>query len=320
MKDLYLNTNRTLDKVGLSVSSLLGFTLLFFAPWYINDEFFLRIMVAAVVNGILAMGFDLTHGFIEIANWGYAALTGLGGYVSALLLINLGITPWVGMIIAGTVCASMGALIGYLTLKMNAIYTSVVSWFMGLGLMSLVRAAEPITRGSNGLSVPLLFDSPWAKPYFLVAVIIAVVVYAVFHLIVKSHYGLAFKALGQDIEAAKTSGVSPIKYKLMNFTVSCFAAGFVAFYAHFVGVLTPDRLANKNLTIILVATFLGGRGSLWGPFVMALILVPILEYMNSLMELKYILYGLLLIAVMIYYPGGLKQLCHTIFGKIRHRH
>lgn len=305
----YNTLNKYVSKIGLSPVSMIGFLVLILAPFYISDEFFLRTMVTAVYFGTLAMGFDLSQGYISVANWGYIGLSGLGGYVSALLLINKGITPWIGMIVAGAVAAGFGCLIGVITLKMNSIFTSIVSWFMGLALMSLTMALEPITRGSNGLTVPLLFSTPWAKPYYFTIAIIALIVFCVLKVVVNSKMGLAFLALGQDVEAAKTSGVYPLKYKLLNFIISCFISGVCgAFYAHFVGIMTPDSLNTSHLITVLVAVFLGGRGSIGGPFVAALILVPVLESMNSLMEVKYIIYGLILIVCMIYYPGGLAEL------------
>lgn len=318
ISNVYEKINKPVSKVGLSPLSLAGFILLFLGPWYITDEFLLRTMVGAVYFGTLAMGFDLSQGFIGVANWGYVALAGLGGYVSALLLINFGLTPWIGMLVAGVVSAGMGCLVGRLTLKMNTIFTSVVSWFMGLALMSLAMVLEPITRGTNGLSVPLLFPTPWGKPYFITITCIALIVFCGLKIIANSKLGFAFRALGQDPEAAKTSGVYPMKYKLMNFIISCFIAGVCgAFNSHFVGVITPDSLNTKHLITVLVAVFLGGRGSVWGPFLAAIILTPLLEYLNSLMELKFILYGLLLIISMIYFPGGLAHFYNKLTAKLK---
>lgn len=317
---MYTLANKKLNKIGLSCVSLVGFIILFLAPWYVKDEFLLRTLVNAVYFGTLAMAFDLSQGYIGVANWGFMGLSGLGGYISALLLINFGITPWIGMIIAGAVAAGLGCLIGFITLKMNALYTSIVAWFLGLALMSLMLALEPITRGSMGLTVPLLFESPWAKNYYLTVVAMALIVFCAINVIVRSKMGLAFLALGQDPEAAKTSGVYARKYKLLNFTISCFIAGALGgFNAHYVGILTPDNLNTKHLITVLVSVFIGGRGSIWGPFIAALILIPILEYMNSLMELKYILYGLLLILSMIYFPGGIARIANTVIRRIKEK-
>ena len=67
---LHNTVNKAVSKVGLSPISTIGFIVLFLAPWYIKDEFLLRTMVGAVYFGTLAMGFDLSQGFIGVANWG----------------------------------------------------------------------------------------------------------------------------------------------------------------------------------------------------------------------------------------------------------
>ena len=100
----------------------------------------------------------------------------------------------------------------------------------------------------------------------------------------------------------------------MNFVVSCFIAGIVGgFYGHFVGVLSPNVLGTRNVVQILVLAYIGGRGSIWGPLLASFIIMPIFESMNSLAEIKYIIYGLLLIVAMIFFPGGLCKLP----GKVR---
>lgn len=79
--------------VGLSPLSLGLFILLALAPSFIQDEYTMHMLVVCLMFGTLAMGFDLSAGFIGVANWGYAALMGLGAYTSALLLMRLGISP-----------------------------------------------------------------------------------------------------------------------------------------------------------------------------------------------------------------------------------
>lgn len=73
-------------------------------------------------------------------------------------------------------------------------------------------------------------------------------------------------------------------------------------------MLSPNVLSTKNVIQILVIAYIGGRGSIWGPLLAAFIIMPIFESMNNLVEIKYIIYGLLLIVSMIYFPGGICKL------------
>ena len=300
-------------KIGLSPLAVVAFLVLSVAPYLVADEYILRLLVMSLMFGTLAMGFDLSAGYIGVANWGYSGLMGLGAYTSALLLMKMGINPWVGTIIGACLAALLGLFIGILTLKMDGMFAAILAWFIGLILMALTNSLAELTRGAQGLNVDLFFATGWAKPYFYVIFGICLLTYVVLRWVTTSNLGLAFNALGQDVEAARTSGVDPMKYKVINFTISCFVAGLCGgFYAHYIGILTPDIMATKHTVEVLVIAYIGGRGSIWGPLFAAFLIVPVFEYLNFLLEYKYVLYGLLLILVMIYYPRGISGLCEDV--------
>jgi len=314
--------NHAIGVYGLSTFSLVGFLLLGMAPYLISDEYILHILAVSLMFGTLAMGFDLSAGYISVANWGYAAMMGLGAYTSALLLINLGISPWIGIFIGALFAALLGLVIGMLTLKMEGMYAAILAWFVGLVLMALAASLQELTRGTLGLNVDLFFETGWTKPYFYVIFLICVVTYMVLRKVTNSKLGLAFTALGLDAEAARFCGVNPMKYKVINFTISCFIAGLCGgFYAHFMGILTPDLMATKHTVEILVIAYIGGRGSIWGPLLAAFLIYPAFEYLNFLLEFKWVIYGALLIVVMIFYPGGLSRFWYSaeayLMGKLK---
>ncbi|MBC2727090.1 branched-chain amino acid ABC transporter permease [Desulfosporosinus sp.] len=309
------NLKHNLGNFGLSPVAIGLFVLLGFAPYLIGDEYILRLLVISLLFGTLAMGFDLSAGYIDVANWGYAGLMGLGAYTSALLLTNLGISPWIGTLAGAFMAAIFGLLIGVLTLKMDGMFAAILAWFIGLILMALTTSLTGLTRGALGLNVDLYFNTGWSKPYFYVIFVICIVTYIVLRRVTNSNLGLAFSALGQDAEAARTCGVDPMKYKVINFTISCFVAGLCGgFYAHFMGILTPDIMSTKHTVEVLVIAYIGGRRSIWGPLLAAFLVVPVFEYLNFLMEFKYVIYGLLLILVMIFYPGGIAHFYNYIVG------
>jgi len=311
---------KKLNIIGLSPLSLSLFILLGLSPGLIQDEYVMHMLVVCLLFGTLAMGFDLSAGFIGVANWGYGALMGLGAYTSALLVVKLGFTPWISIFAGALMAALLGLIIGLLTLRMEGMFAAILAWFVGLVLMALCAALVPLTRGALGLNVPLFFDTGWAKQYAYVMFFICLATFIVLRLITKSNLGLAFNALGQDVEAARTSGVNPMKYKVINFTISCFIAGLCGgFYAHFIGILTPDIMSTKKTVEILVIAYIGGRGSIWGPLLAAFMIIPAFEYLNFLMEYKFVIYGVLLIAVMIFYPSGISGLWNSLISLITNK-
>lgn len=298
--------NCKLSKIGLSLLSLISFIAFGAIPLITNNQYAIRLAITGLMYGTLAMGFDLSAGFINVPNWGYGALMGLGAYISALININFNFSPWITMILGGFAAAFIGFIIAAITMRMEGVYTALLSWFVGLILMAIIAATPDITRGNLGLSVPSLFQSIKNTNYFYTIFVICVSVFIVLRIITRSNLGAAFKALGQDTEAARSSGISPFKYRTINFVVSCFIAGLVGgFYAHFVGVLTPNLLNTTNTITILVYCYIGGRGSIWGPLIASIIITPLFESMNWLFEWKYIIYGSILILIMIYAPDGI---------------
>ncbi|KJR49198.1 Branched-chain amino acid transport system permease protein LivM [Desulfosporosinus sp. I2] len=311
---------KKLNIIGLSPLSLILFIILGLSPSLIKEEYLMHLLVICLLFGTLAMGFDLSAGYIGVANWGYGALMGLGAYTSALLMMKLGISPWIGIFAGALLAGLLGLMIGLLTLRMEGMFAAILAWFVGLVLMALCAALVPLTRGALGLNVDLFFDTGWAKQYAYVMLIICFVTFIALRMITRSNLGLAFNALGQDVEAARTSGVNPMKYKVINFTISCFIAGLCGgFYAHFIGILTPEIMSTKKTVEILVIAYIGGRGSIWGPLITAFMIIPAFEYLNFLLEYKFVIYGLLLIVVMIFYPSGLSGFLNNLSSFVKRK-
>jgi branched-chain amino acid transport system permease protein len=154
--------------------------------------------------------------------------------------------------------------------------------------------------------------------YFLL--VMMVVVYAALRMIIRSRVGLAFRAIGQNFDAAQASGVNPTLYKLLNFTISCACAGlFGGFYAHFVGIVTPDVMDTGHTLEVMALSYIGGSGSLLGGVFAAFLLIPIFDSLKKLMEYRLIIYGMLLILVMIFYPAGLNGLYQKFVQFIQSR-
>ncbi len=316
LKENPLMINRTkniLREFGFTPLGIVALALIALAPLFIDNQYYIHLIVSSLMFGALAMGFDFTVGYINIVNFGYAAFMGVGGYVSAILVTRMGISPWVGLLVAAAVAAALGFLTGILTLRLRGMFAAIMAWFLGIVLMSLASNLVDLTRGQLGLNVPLLFPGASKEPYLYTMLVIVIFTYIILRRMINSKIGLAFKAIGQDLEAAQTSGIDSTKYKVLNFTVSCAFAGLIGgFYGHFVGILTPSVLHTRVTVEILALCYIGGRGSIWGGLLAAFLVIPIFEFLRPLMEIRLIIYGLLLVLVMIYYPGGLAQFLNQV--------
>lgn len=306
--------SRSASRIAALAVLVFALVLPFIPPFTGQD--YQRYLVSAALMAAMAVAFDFTAGYINIVNFGFAAFTGVGAYTSGLLAANLGISPWIGMVVGGAMAGIVGLLTGMLTLRLRGIYAAVMTWFVGLAVMGLARNLTEITRGSLGLNVPLLLDTSDNLPYYYVILGMLVVTIVVLTLVTWSNLGLAFRAIGMNLQAARASGINPTRFLVINFTLSCAFAGWLGgFYAHYYGILTPDIMLTSHTVEILAVAYIGGRGSLWGPAVIAFPMTIAVELMrtqfSNLPGLHLVLYGLVLILVMIYRPSGFAGLVQS---------
>jgi branched-chain amino acid transport system permease protein len=304
--------------LGLVLMAVLA--ILPFVPPF-NQEHILRWLIMGAFLAAQAVAFDFTAGYINVVNFGFAALLGVGAYTSAILAntspvisVQPGLSPWIGMWIGAIVAGLLGLGLGLLTLRLRGIFAAVMAWFVGIALMGLVRNMVSLTRGPLGMAPRSLMDTTSNRPYFYVILVMLLVVYITLKLVTRSKYGLAFKAIGQNFDAARASGINPTTYRVFNFTLSAFFAGWLGgFYAHYLGSLTPATVMHTSKTVeVLALAYIGGRGSLWGGMAVAFPFVFFIEALRSnltdLPGLHLVIYGVLMILVMVYYPDGLAGL------------
>lgn len=298
--------------------------VVFAIPQVIGSGWISSLFISSLMFGTMATAFDLTNGYLGLTNFGFAAFIGLGAYTSALLVVNLGISPWVGVIIGGAVAAVIGFLMGVLTLRLHGIFLACFAWFFAEALRFTFSNLVEITRGYLGLHVPPFptITTPFGTidfthvsrlpPYYLM-LCMSIAILIVLHMIVNTRLGLAWRAIKGDETAARIVGINTTRYKVLNLTISCLLAGIIGgFYGHYIGVLTPDVLGLPLTIQVLTMCYIGGRGTLWGSILGGFILTFMMEALRPLIVisvgLRFIIYGALLVTVMIFIPEGLAKL------------
>jgi branched-chain amino acid transport system permease protein len=326
-----------LSMIGFSPLGLVLIILLALLPFIppFNQEHILRWLVMGAFLAAQSVAFDFTAGYINVVNFGFAAILGAGAYTSAILAntspvlaVQPGLSPWIGIWIGALVAGVLGLGLGILTLRLRGIFAAVMAWFVGIALMGLVRNLTDITRGPLGMNARSFLETTSNRPYFYIILGMLLVVYISLKLVTNSKFGLAFKAIGQNFDAARASGINPTYYRVFNFTLSAFFAGWLGgFYAHYISSLTPQTLMHTSKTVeVLAIAYIGGRGSLWGGMAIAFPFVFFIEFLRSnltqLPGLHLVIYGVLMILVMIYYPSGFSGLYDwarakaiTMFGR-----
>jgi branched-chain amino acid transport system permease protein len=296
---------------------------------YFKQEHILRWLITGAFLAAQAAAFDFTAGYINVVNFGFAAILGLGAYTSAILAntspvlaIQLGWSPWVSIWAGAIVAGVCGLGLGILTLRLRGIFAAVMAWFVGIALLGLANNLTNLTRGPLGMTARSFLDTTSNLPYFYIILAMMFVIYVTLRLVTRSRFGLAFKAIGQNFDAARASGINPTYYRVFNFTISAFFAGWLGgFFAHFIGSLTPQTVMHTSKTVeVLALAYIGGRGSLWGGMAIAFPFVFFIEYLRSnlteLPGLHMVIYGVLMILVMVYYPGGLAGAYYWVKDKL----
>lgn len=315
-----------MSTLGISPVGLVAVLILLVLPFIppFNQEHILRWLVGAALIGAQAIAFDFTTGYINVVNFGFAAFFGVGAYTSGLLAVNLGLSPWIGIFVGALPAGILGLFLGILTLRLRGIFAAVMAWFVGLALLGLTRNLVDLTRGPMGLSTPTLLETASNRPYFYIIVVMMLITYFILKWIVNSHYGLAFRAIGQNFDAAQASGINPTYYRVFNFTLQTIFAGWLGgFYAHYVGILTPQVMLTSRTVEVLAIAYIGGRGSLWGGAAIAFPFIILMEILRSSLPnfpgLHLVIYGLVLIVIMIFYPGGFTKLYNEIANRFWRR-
>ena len=286
------------------------------------DEYWMQVLIWVMFFAYLSAAWNLIGGFAGQYSIGHAALVGIGAYTSSLLLIHAGLTPWVGMLAGGVLAALVGGLIGYPCFRLRGAFFSLVTIafaeMLRVGLELTDRLGPLEINGVRGLLLPVAGDRPWQfqftskRPYYYVMLALLLLVLAAGWAVKRSRLGYYLAAIRDDEDAVAALGINPARVKLAAMMLSSFFAALGGtFYAQLVGYITPTRTISLDFSVqMVIMAVLGGIGTVLGPLWGALVLVPIAEitralWGGSLQGIHLIVYGVLLILVILYWPQGI---------------
>ncbi len=265
-----------------------GFLTLLLFP-LLNQWLDLRLHVTAInilIFAILALGLNITVGMAGMLDLGYAAAFALGAYTVGVLATSL--QPWAVpfrsgnlllLLLAGAVAAGLlGALVGLLTGRLHNEYLALVTFAVGVMMLSSLRNLSGLTNGASGISgVPALslfgarLSSPFVRYYIVLSVMLLVALLC--HSLLCSRLGRAWAAVSADELAAASAGVSPGQVKLLAFGISGAVAGLAgALFATSFGYLTPNLAEFRISALVLIMVVLGGSRRVVGAIVGAIVI------------------------------------------------
>lgn len=304
---------------------LLGFLvalLVLLLPFVVRDRYFQHLLVLSGIFIMLSTSWNLLAGYAGLLNLGHAAFFGIGGYTSALLALKLGISPWIGLPLAGIVASLFGVCLGVPSFRLSGPYLAITT----IGFSEILRLVTmnwvELTRGSLGLygippftpiQLPLGFSLSFVseKEFYYLVLIFAALTLGFMRKLTHSEFGITLKSMREDELGAESIGINTSRYKLTVFMISAFLAGFSgSLYAHYIRLISPEMLALSETFSVLTMVMVGGLGTLFGPVLGAVLLTFLSEGLRFFedmvkIDIRFIIYGALLMLTILFMRNGL---------------
>lgn len=284
----------------------------------VRQAYVRHVLITACIFSVLSQFYNLTYGFVGVYNFGYAAFFGIGAYASSILATDVGIPVVISMLLATAISALFGFILMIPCLRMHGFTPGIVTLAFGEITRILISAAG-FTNGEMGYwGIVPLFKSD--QSYAVFAMLMVIVSMVGIALLMKSKVGLAFRTIRDDQQAAESIGNNVKAYKLLAMTVSCAGAGFVgAFYAHYLMTITPNICGLGYTTEILCMSLFGGVGTIIGPAIGGIVLTILTELLRFLEDYRLLIYGLLMVIVIMFFPKGMMGIYERIKQLVIHK-
>jgi branched-chain amino acid transport system permease protein len=298
-------------------------------PFFL-DRFFLSLALLILLWAFLGNAWNIMGGYTGLFSFGHAMFYGIGAYTSTVLLVDYSVSPWVGMLAGAMIAGLFGAFVGYLLSRFG-----VKGHFFALGTFAIAEMVRLLAtefefiNTSIGIHIPLVrgdsllrlqFEETFSN-YYYVILILFLIGQIITITIVRNKLGYYFQAIREDDEAAGAVGVNVQRYKVISIAISgALTAIGGSFFAQYFLFIDPTIVFGVSVSVqILLRPIVGGVGTIWGPFVGALLLTPLAELTRRIVRepptfLNFIqgragvdvmLFGAILIAVVLFMPDGL---------------
>jgi len=291
---------------------------LLFLPLVLHNAVALTILIFTFILGILAVSFNLIFGYTGQLSMFHAAAFGIAAYATHLAIAHLGVAFWIGALVAIAVVIMISLVVGTICFRfrLEAFYFAIVTLAFSEMARLIILNWSGFTNGSLGINLiekPTLWlpgrgvvgvDGTQMWYYLALAALIGTVF--VCSQIVNSWIGRCFAAIRLNDDLSDTLGINVFRYKLISFLVGNAAAALAGtLYAYYLGYIEPNYLSIDQSLAIVAMVLLGGRGSVAGPIVGALVLTALPHVINLSAELRLLVYGLILILTILLMPRGI---------------
>jgi ABC-type branched-subunit amino acid transport system ATPase component/ABC-type branched-subunit amino acid transport system permease subunit len=280
----------------------------------VTNSYYQLVLTLVPVWAVFGLSWNLLSGYTGLISFGHAAFFGIGAYTTALGQIYFDLSPWLLIPVAAMLGGIAGLLIGFPTFRLQGHYFALAMLAYPLAILYVFE-----WLGFQEVTLPMKRDAPiaymqFADPriYTLVALAIMLATIILTKIIEQSRFGMALLAIKQNEAAAEAAGINTLAWKLRAITLSgAIAAAIGAFYAQVLLVVTPQSVFGMLVSAqALTVAMFGGVGTVWGPVIGSVILIPLAETLHAeagarIPGIQGVIFGFAIICVILVAPEGL---------------
>jgi len=293
-----------------------------------QNSYYQLMLTLVSIWAVMGLSWNILSGYSGLISFGHAAFFGLGAYTTALLYTYGNVTPWLGIPCAVVVGALAALLVGAATFRLRGHYFALAMLAYPLAMLHVFEWA-----GYTEVSLPMKRENAAAfmqfadqRSYAVIALAVLILTMLLSIRIERSRFGLSLLAIKQNELAAEATGIDSLKWKLRAIAASGGTAGLAGgLYAVVLLVVTPENVfgLGTSAQALIVAMF-GGVGTVWGPLIGSLILIPLSEILHAQLGsrvpgIQGVVFGIAIILVIIRMPQGIVWALKDIFAKKQSR-
>jgi ABC-type branched-subunit amino acid transport system permease subunit len=280
-------------------------------PALSTETYLVYVIALGLCYALASLGLNLLMGYGPAISLGHAGFFAIGAYGTALLMQQFGCPIVLAIILAGAIGACVGALVALPAMRLHGLYLAIGTLAFGLIVQRVVENGGEITGGLNGLSV--VTDLSLDSQYYLI-LFFTVILTLFYRNVVMGGFGAQLQACRDHETAARAMGVNLARLKVMSFAL---AGGYAAvaggLYAILVGFIVGGSFSFELALVFIVVVVVGGSGTVYGPFLGAILVTAIPELFRS-SGYQNMFFGLAIVAVMLVMPTGLWGLLRYVEG------
>lgn len=297
--------SRLLQRAALGVAAVVVAVVPLYASPFTNLQLALVATLAVAI-----LGLDVLIGWAGQVSLGQSAFYGLGAYVS-VVLVGAELPMILALLASAAVCAAVGAVVALPAVRLRGYALGMVTLALPVVAVPLAKRLQDLTGGSQGRTANTALAPAWTgladdQWRYYVVVGVAALTFLLVGAMLRGRYGRAFATIRANEVVASAMGIPVRRYKLLAFTIAAMCGG-IAGFLHLVAVqfISPETLILQFSIFMLASLVVGGLRSSLGCLLGAAfyVLVPNLTAVNP--ERSYLYYGLTLLAVLFFAPGGL---------------